>query len=245
MGLLDFLSRKSPLEKHAERVANKRTQNPDRWESIQALGKLATTAPAGGKPDERAAAVAALLARFTFYVDPTITDGEEKDEAFRWICEAGETAMEPIRAALRRQESLSWGLKCLEQVVTPERFVEELLALLESMSVEYERDPQRKLQVLGTLEEKRHARIAPAVVPFFTAVNEEARFHAFGAALAQENVAAVRAELLEALVEEDSIRVKSRVLGALAELGWEVPEAVELPDGWARDKKGHVRKKGG
>ena len=245
MGLLDFLSRKSPLEKHAERVATKRTQNPDRWESIQALGKLATTELASGKPDERAAAVAALLARFTFYVDPTITDGEEKDEAFRWVCEAGETAVEPIRAAMRSQESLSWGLKCLEQVVTPERFVEELLALLSSMSVEYERDPQRKLQLLGTLEEKRHARIAPAVVPFFTAVNEEARFHAFGAALAQENVADVRAELLDALVEEDSIRVKSRVLGVLAELGWEVPEAVELPDGWTRDKKGHVRKKGG
>lgn len=242
MGLLDFLSRKSPLEKHAERVASKRTQNPDRWESIQALGKIATTEPSGGKADEREAAVTALLARFTFYCDPTITDGEEKDEAYRWICEAGELAIAPVKGALRRQESLSWGMKCLEQLLPADRFVEELIDLLSSMSVEYERDPQRKLQVLSTLEDKRHPAIARAAAPFFTAVNEEARFHAFGAALAQSNADEVRSELLAALLEEDSIRVQIRVLTELGERGWDIPETLALPEGWFRDKKGQARK---
>ncbi|MCB9591304.1 MAG: hypothetical protein H6719_01120 [Sandaracinaceae bacterium] len=242
MGLLDFLKRKSPLERHAERVANKRTQNPDRWESIQTLGKMATTEPSGGKPDEREAAVAALLERFTFYCDPTITDGEEKDEAYRWVCEAGELAVGPVKAALRQQESLSWGMKCLEQLLPPDRFVEELVALLGTMSVEYERDPQRKLQLLSTLEEKRGPAIVGAVTPFFTAINEEARFHAYGAALVQDNAEDARAELLEALLEEDSIRVQIRVLTMLGELGWEVPENLEMPEGWFRDKKGMARK---
>jgi len=242
MGLLDFLKRKSAIEKHGERVANKRTQNADRWESIQALGKMATTEPASGKADERAAAVGALMARFTFYVDPTITDGEEKDETFRWICEAGELAVEPIRTALSTQDSLSWGLRCLEHLLGPERVVDELLAILETMDAEYERDPQRKIQLLGTLEEKRDARIAGAVVPFFGALNEEARFHAMGAALAQANCESVRSELLAVLVDEDSVRVKVRVFTQLAEMGWEVPEGVSLPDGWFRDKRGLVRK---
>lgn len=242
MGLLDFFSRKSALEKHAERAATKRTQNPERWESIQALGKIATTEPAAGKPDEREAAVAALLERFTFYCDPTITDGEEKDEAYRWICEAGEIAVPATRAALRKQESLSWGLKCLEQLVDADRFCLELVELLGTMTVEYERDPQRKLQLLSTLEEKRHPAIAKAVAPFFTAVNEEARFHAFGAALAQDDAEVVKDALLEALAEEESIRVQIRVLGELAERGWEVPESLPMPEGWFRDKKGHPRR---
>ncbi len=242
MGLLDFLKRKSAIEKHGERVANKRTQNADRWESIQTLGKMATTEPAPGKPDERQAAVAALLERFTFYVDPTITDGEEKDETFRWICEAGDLAVEPVKRSLRAQESISWGLRCLEHLLTPERVTDELLALLETMDVDYERDPQRKLQLLGTLEEKRDPRIAAAVAPFFTAINEEARFHALGAALAQDNAEDSRAEILAALVEEESVRVKVRVFTDLIDKAWEIPEAVDLPDGWFRDKRGLVRK---
>jgi len=242
MGLLDFLKRKSPLEKHSERVANKRSQNSDRWESIQALGKMANTEPPAGKPDLREAAVGGLMARFKYYVDPTITDGEEKDETFRWICEAGDLAIAPIKKALRHQESLSWGLKCLEHLMPQQAFIEELLALLETMDGEYERDPQRKLQVLGTLEEKRHARIADAVVPFFDAVNEEVRYHAFGAALHQENAESIKEPLLAALGTEDSIRVKIRVLTVLAEMVWLVPEDLELPEGWFRDKRGLARK---
>ena len=242
MGLMDFLKRKSPLEKHSARVANKRTQNADRWESIQVLGKLATTEPPSGKPDERADAVAALMHRFKYNGDPTITDGEEKDETFRWICEAGRIAVAPVRKALRTQESLGWGLKCLEHLLDPEEVMDELLALLETMDGEYERDPQRKLQLLSTLEEKRDPRIAAAVVPFFDAINEEARFHALGAALSQENADDVRDEVLAALEKEDSVRVLVRVLTRLAELSWPVPETISLPDGWFRDKRGLARK---
>lgn len=242
MGLLDFLKRKSPLEKHGERAGNKRAQNADRWESIQTLGKMATTEPAGGKPDERAEAVAALMERFTFYVDPTITDGEEKDETFRWICEAGEVAVDPIRKALRQQDSLSWGMKCLEQLLDEDRFIGELVELLGTMDVEYERDPQRKQQLLGTLEERRHPAIAEAVAPFLEDVNEESRFHAYGAVLAQEDAEAHREAVDEALAAEESVRIKVRVLELYADKGWDVPESTKLPDGWFRDKKGNVRK---
>ncbi|HJL19184.1 MAG TPA: hypothetical protein RMH99_26200 [Sandaracinaceae bacterium LLY-WYZ-13_1] len=246
MGLFDLFKKKSPLEKHGERVANKRAQAPDRWESIQALGKLATTEPAGGEPDEREAAIAALVERFTFYVDPSITDGEEKDEAFRWICEAGEISVKPVRAAARRHESLSWPLRMLEHLLPPERLIEEMIGILDRMDTEYERDPQRKLQLLSSLEERRSPRIAEAVAPFFMDVNEEARFHAVGAALAQENAEEVLPPLLEALAEEESLRVMGRALDTMAEHGWSLGAAkgdIELPEGYTTDKKGVPRKK--
>jgi hypothetical protein len=245
MGLFDLFKKKSPLEKHRERVANKRAQGPDRWESIQVLGKMATTEPTGDEADERADAVAALVERFTFYVDPSITDGEEKDEAFRWICGAGEVAVKPVREAAQRHESLSWPLRMLEHLLDEERLIDEMIGILESMDTEYERDPQRKLQLLSSLEEKRAPRIAEAVAPFFLDVNEEARFHALGAAVAQENAEEVLPQLLEALTEEESVRVKARALDAMAEHGWSLGEAkadVELPDGYATDSKGVPRK---
>lgn len=237
-----FGKKKSAVEKHAERATNKRAQAPDRWEAIQALGKIATT----GEDEDRPRAVAALLDRFTFYVDPSITDGEEKEEAFRWICDAGEgVAVPAIRAALRRHESLSWPLKCLEALVPEARVVEEMLALLEGMDTEYERDPQRKLQLLGSLEQKRHPAIAAVVARFFVDVNETARFHAVGAAFAQENASEVLPQLLAALADEDSVRVKVRALEGMAERGLSLGEAkekIQLPDGWSTDAKGVPRR---
>lgn len=240
MGLFDLFGRKSGLEKHALRVANKRAQAPDRWESIQALGVLATAEPKGA--DERQQAVEALLERFTFHVDPTIIDGQEKDEAFRLVCKAGAIAIPAVRKALRKHETPSWALKVLEQLQSEPEVVGEILSVLEAMDTEYERDPQRKLQLLATLEDKRDSRIAPAVERFFRDVNEPARFHAMGAAILQGDDSVVSA-IAAALQEEDSVRVTSRVLDLLAERGWSVGEAREalskrLPPGYTIDKKG-------
>lgn len=240
-----FGKKKSGLAKHAERVANKRAQAPDRWESIQALGKIATTEPEGGAEDEREAAVSALLERFTFNVDPTITDGEEKDEVFRWVSGVGEAGVAPIREAMAHHESISWPLKCLEALVSQERLNHEMLALLSKMDTEYERDPQRKLQLLGYLEQHRDPTVVEAVSPFLMDMNESARFHAVRTVLAQENASDAVDALAEALTEEDSVRVKVLVLEAMAEQGWSLGAhagAVELPDGWSKDKKGVPRK---
>lgn len=245
MGLFDLFKKKSPVEKHAERVANKRAQAADRWESIQTLGKIAASEPSGGEEDERAAAVSALVARFGFYVDPSITDGEEKDETFRWICEAGEVSVDPVRAAARQHQSLSWPLKILERLLPEDRLVEEMVELLGRMDTEYERDPQRKLQLLSSLEERRAPGIAAAAAPFFLDMNESARFHAVGAAVVQRDAEGVLPELLDALTEEESLRVKSRALEAMAEHGWSLGTKkgeIELPPGYTTDSKGVPRR---
>ena len=73
MGLFDvFKGGGGGLKKHVTRVANKRAQKHERWESIQVL--------AADGSDE---ALRALLTRFTVRVDPSITDGEEKNEGLR------------------------------------------------------------------------------------------------------------------------------------------------------------------
>jgi len=239
MGLFDMFSKKGPgaIKKHAARVANKRAQNPDRWESIQVLGKMAT-------PE----AVEALLARFEIRVDPSIVDQEEKDAAFSGIVNAGDAAIAPIRAHLKQTEKVSWPLKMLERLLSPEEVVEELLGLLAGMTTDYERDPDKKIQVVAYLEDRQDPRIVDAVTRFFDDANETVRFHAVGALFAQKDASAAFDALMDLVVEEESVRVRVRIFEGLSEAGFMIPEDRRdelrkmLPEGFALDQDGTPRK---
>lgn len=240
MGLFDFFKStpEAVLQKHSARIASKRAQSPDRWESIQAVGAL-----------KSAEAVKALLPRFTYYVDPSITDNDEKDETFRLVCAVGKDAIPPTRAFALKAESLSWPLKILERLADDDEMVEVLVGLLGHMDVEYQRDPQRKLLVLQALEERRDARVGPAVERFLGDVNETARFHAVAAILKQDEPASYRKALEDTLAREDSVRVKARLLEAFAQQGWDVGAAKDkvskaLPPGWSLDAKAVPVRKG-
>jgi hypothetical protein len=228
VGLFDFLNKKnsSPLQKHAARVADRRALAADRWESLQALVK-----------QDSHESTLALLARFTFHADPSITDQEEKETAFKAIMARGATAVEPLKQFITKAESLSWPLKMLDNLLTPDEVLAVLLEQLVKMDTEYERDPQRKLQVLSELEHRHGPGVVAAVIPFFADVNESARFHAIGAAFAQQNAEEARAALVELLQREESVRVRVRALEGYAQRGWvlEPTLAARLPDGWALD----------
>lgn len=239
MGLFDFFGRKtstSGLAKHAARAANKRAQNPDRWQSLRALGEMKT-------PE----AVEGLLQRFTFRIDPSITDQEEKDLAMEGILGAGDAAIEPVRAFLRASESIAWPVKMLQQLVSSEELVTDLLGLLENMGTDYERDPQRKVDAIMQLEELDDPRITPAVVRFFEDSSESARFHAVQTVVAQANADEARDALLELGAREESVRVRVRILDAVATREWSLgddPTRFDalMPPGFVRDGD-KVRKK--
>jgi hypothetical protein len=231
-GLFGSKDEGSQLKRHAERVANRRIQSVDRWDAIHALCRLQT-------PE----AVAALLRRFTFYVDPSISDQEEKDAAFEGIVAAGQPAIEPVVEFLQRAESLSWPLKMLARLTSEAEIVRYLLELLASMGTDYERDPQRKVQVLAALEERRDPRIASTVERFLQDANETVRFHAVTAILAQENRGDLQAELLATCLREESVRIRVRILEGFAAGAWSVGDASDalrgkLPSGFRLDAKG-------
>ncbi len=238
MGLFDvFKGGGGGLKKHVARVANKRAQKHERWESIQVL--------ANDGSDE---AIRALLARFTIRVDPSITDGEEKNEAFRGIVQHGEAALGPVRDFLESSDSLAWPLKILKEIQGEEEVTTTLLDLLSGMDTEYERDPQKKIDVIASLEERHDTRIVEAVTPFLKDMNETVRFHAVGAILAQEEADAARDAMTKAFLAEESVRVRMQMLDGYRERGWTL-EAVKdaaakrMPPGYSLGKKGEVRKK--
>lgn len=235
-GLFGKKTENSQLRKLAERAANKRIQAVDRWEAIQTLSRM-------GTPE----AIEALLPRFTFYVDPSITDQEEKDAAFEAIVSAGDTALPAIVAFLRKADSLSWPVKMLDRIASGELVVEKLIEVLAEMDIEYERDPQRKIQILGTLEERRDPRISDAVGRFLEDANETVRFNAVGALLAQEDCEQHRDALARCLCAEESVRIRNRILEAFIARGWDLGEHAQaarerMPPGYAVDKAGRPRK---
>src|ERR1700733_14560172 len=177
--------------KWAEKAGDKRAQNYDRQEALANLAEMGT-----------AEAAAALLKRFTFTMDPSITDQEEKDGAYNGILNAGKAAIEPVRAFATKAESLAWPMKILKDLLEEEAYIEELLLWLSRWDTEYAKFIDAKLQMLSALSEYKHEKIAAAVLRFLEDVNEEARFHAVGAVLAQEDEACL-GPLLDALAEEE------------------------------------------
>jgi len=200
-------SKGNPAAKWADRL-EKRVQNYDRQEAIQALGDMAS-----------GEAAAILLKRFTFHMDPSITDQEEKDAAFRGILRAGKAAIAPVRAFAAKAESLAWPMKIMKELVEGDAYVEELLLWLSRWDTEYAKFVDPKVQLLTAREEHRHPRIREEVERFLDDVNEPARFHAVSTLLAQDDSASLPA-LVALLASEESVRVRNKIAEGLATRGW-------------------------
>ncbi|HEY4012631.1 MAG TPA: HEAT repeat domain-containing protein [Polyangiaceae bacterium] len=222
--------------KWADRL-EKRAQNYDRQEAIQALADM-------GSPE----AVEVLLKRFTFHMDPSITDQEEKDAAFRGILRAGRGAVVPVRAFAAKAESLAWPMKILKELVSDDEYVEELVRWLSRWDTEYAKFVDPKVQLLAALEEHKHASIRAEVERFLEDVNEPARFHAAAALLAQDDASAAE-PLGRLLADEESVRVRNKVAEGLFQHGWAVGaeerDAVRksLPSPYTLDASGRVVKR--
>jgi hypothetical protein len=222
--------------KWADRI-EKRAQNYDRQEAIQALADM-----------ETADAAEVLLKRFTFHIDPSITDQEEKEAAFRGVLRAGKDALVPVRGFAAKAESLAWPMKIANELLGEEEYVQELLAWLSKWDTDYAKFVDPKVQILTALEEHKHPAVREAVERFLEDVNEPARFHAVAALLAQQDAAAAPA-LGHLLGDEESVRIRTKIAEGLAARGWEVPEAERdavrrsLPPPFALDGSGRIVKR--
>ena len=243
MGFFDFFKKdkgntkkSSPAAKWAEAAASKRAQNYDRQEALTELANM-------GTPE----AAEALLRRFTFVIDPSITDQEEKDLAAKGVLAAGRGAVEPIRAFVAKAESVSWPMRLLRELVEEDEYVEELLTWLSKWDTEYAKFIDPKLQILEELQDHTHEKIVPAVLPFVADSNETARLNAVMALLAQKDTQVVE-PLVTQLLDEESVRVKNKICEGLMQLGAEIAEERRdevrkaLPERYVVDGSGALKK---
>jgi hypothetical protein len=225
VGLFDFFKKKNsappppaaavPQDKRVvgpgKIAGDKRAQSYDRMEALQQLADMKS-------PD----AAAALLKRFTFVIDPSITDQEEKDVAFQGILAAGKDVVPSVLDFCAKAEALTWPLKILHELLDDEEYEEKVIDLLDRFDTEYARNVEPKIQVIQALEEVKSEHVREAVEPFLEDVNETVRFHAVQTTFAQNNVESL-VPMVKLLEAEESVRVKNKVGEGLVFRGWEIP----------------------
>jgi HEAT repeat protein len=225
-----------PLDKKvagpAKIAGDKKAQTYDRMEAIQQLAEMKT-------PD----AAAALLKRFTFVIDPTITDQEEKDVAFQGVIAAGDevvpAVLEFCAVAIKKSEQLTWPLKILHELLDDGEYHDELIELLGRFDTEYARNVEPKIQIIQALEEVESEEVREAVAPFLEDVNETVRFHAVQTTFAQNEPKSIPA-LVKLLESEESVRVKNKVAEGLMFRGWVLPDELREATATAlRDTSGY------
>jgi len=218
MGLFDLFRRKDSAEstdrelvRLKKMVASKLSQDLDRQDALERLAKLGSSE-----------AAEVLLTRFTWTLDPSITDQDEKALALSGIVLAGEAALEPIRRHCLRSDSLVWPIKALRGIVSGDALRDELLTLLDEFDTEYVRNAEPKVQLLQALEEFPGDETRIAVEPFLADMSEAVRFAAVTTVFAVAGPDALPS-LVAALTEDESLRVRNRIGSGLVERGWPMP----------------------
>lgn len=204
--------------KHSPQVArllkkstNKYGQVQDRQAALQALAELGTEE-----------AIEALLQRYTFRIEQTIGDEEEKRMVFESLVRLGPPAVPPILRFLESQNAPYWPTKALTQIVGPEETVTHLLAIIEKMEAVFDRDIERKVELVSNLREFRDPRVREVLMGFLQDENEEFRVQALEG-LADLGSDEMGDLLVERLVDENETqRVKTAILNLLIDRKWKV-----------------------
>lgn len=204
---------KSRLDKHVKTLVNAYTQSADRYHAMEQL--LA---------DGSEAALVGMFRRFTVVSTKSIEDEEEKGWAYRKLAELGTKVLPAARTFCLEHDNVAWALRVIEDVADEAQEWEILDALLERHPPGYERDPKKKLQILTHLADIDDPRVAEMLVGYVGDSDEGVRFYAVEQLLDIADEDRSKRPLVDRLVdpEEDSIRLRSKILDGLADLGWDV-----------------------
>jgi hypothetical protein len=216
VGLRDLFSSsgrgKARLARNIKTITNAFCQSAERYDAMEQL-----------LSDGSEAAYVGLLQRFTITASKTIEDEEEKGWVYRRAVALEKAILPALKQFCVTQGNLAWALRILEDVANEAEEWEILDAILEAHPPGYERDPQTKIQLLTHLQEIDDPKVAGIVARYLADDDETVRYQAVEALLDIADESSVD-PLIDRLVEpnEDSIRLRARILDGLADLGWNV-----------------------
>lgn len=136
----------------------------------------------------------------------------------------------------------------MKEILEPDEYIEELLVWLAKWDTEYAKFIDPKLQILEALGELTHPKIREAAERFLEDVNDQSKFNAVVAVLAQNDAASIQ-PLLNLLLDEESVRIRTKIATGISERGWEVPDDQRepvrkaLPPEFSVDGSGFIKKR--
>jgi hypothetical protein len=217
VGLRDLFgggTAKSKIDKHVKVITNPYTQSADRYASMEKL-------LADGSDE----ALVGLMKRFTSVATKSIEDEEEKGWVYRQLSGLGAKVLPALKQFCLESENVAWALRILEDVANEEQEWEVLDAMLERHPPEYARDPKTKLQILTHVAEIDDPHVVEKLLEYLEDPDEGVRYFAVEQLIDIADERA-KAPLIARLgnKQEDSIRLRTRLLDGLAVLGWDVSE---------------------
>lgn len=244
MGLFDLFFDKDKrqqvkLEKAIARLTNPYMQGQERMRGADILLEIGSEE-----------AICGLLKRFTIRASNGVVDEEEKEQIYGMIIGLGERAIPPLKKFLLREDQTYHALRALSELLPVDEVVQVIEDSLKTFGTDYMRNPERKLHLIQHLAEASHPRAAEVLVPFLEDHDENVRFQTVNA-LKEQGSEQARVPLLERLCndEEESLRLRKRIIEVLHEMGWEVKgfrKRVEerLPKGYVVDRSGLIKERG-
>ena len=243
MGFLDMIGLGGGPQGKVQRLQKKAMEKfgppENRQGAIEELGELRSEA-----------AVDALLMRYTFRVDPGITDDEEKARVLALIVQTGAGALPAVKRFILGRDEISWPLRALSDLLPEAEVVKFLVEVANKVGREYSRVPEKKVLLLHALSEHKDPSILPAVAPFLEDMNDEVQIAA-SEVMAKQQDPAGREPLIQHFLKAhdgSNARVREALAGVLADSGFDVkgytPKVeAALPPAYKLDSKGKVQRK--
>ncbi len=204
--------RRRSFDRLVTKVVSKNMQHEDRMFAIQSLCDMDT--------DE---SLRAVFRRWDLKADKEREDRAEKEFLADVLAEKGSRVLPFISEHLDRSANVTWPLQVMRRVAETETVVGEIIRVLHKEGAGVSFHSVKKVHLLQLIAEFDDDRITDAVIPFLDDYDESVRFAAantLGAKGDDRSGPALLARLV--LPEEESNRVKSALLGSLADRSWSV-----------------------
>ena len=245
---MEFLSRffsdqSEPSERQIKRALKQTTQiHGEAATRVAAMERLAAW--------RTKEAAAALLRRFTVQTPQSSMDLEEKQHAVRLLANMGGVAVEPILSYLRTEPDVTYPVRALREIQSPEEFHKCLMNVHDDLSTGYTRWPEAKTVLIEHLADDAFEQVFETVLRFVEDEDDDVCIAAIDY-LARNGNETIREKLLETFLEsEERPRVRGRILDHFCEREWPVKgfrkkmeEAIALP--FYLTSKGTVKRRSG
>ena len=236
-----FSTESGPSERQIQRALKQITQiHGEAATRVGAMERLASW-----RTPESAAA---LLRRFTVQTPQASMDLEEKQYTVKLLAQMGAVAVEPILACLKVEPDVTFPVKALKQILSPEEFHRALTGVLTGLSTGYTRWPEAKAVLIENLPDDVFAQVVDTITAFLEDEDDDVCIAAIDY-LARNGDETMREKLLQTFFEaEAGPRVRGRILDHFYEKEWPVKgyrkkmeEAIALP--FYLTAKGTIKRK--
>ena len=169
-------------------------------------------------------AVWGLLMRYTVVIENNTLDQAEKEAVYHALVELGDKAVPSIIKYLRDHQQVTWPSRALVEILGEELAIGELLNIYGDIDPAYDRNSERRIQLISLMGEYSDPRIADTLILALKDESEMVRFYAIETAESLGVEEKLRLPLLDLALREESIRLRNRALEVLASHHWSVVE---------------------